>query len=257
MNQNMKEMWNRAAAHFQAIVREYDDGYPDKLMNFLQEKDVLQAGWRVADIGCGTGKYALRFAEAGCGLLLVDIADNMMDYAGKNLAEAQVPVETVICDWSEEKLEDMGWEKSVDLAFASMTPAVRTREDVQKLSAMARRACFISRFADRTDLLPCQVAEALGLEMPRRDYRKESREMIGWLLEDGYLPEVRLVPYGWENPRTVEQACEVVLNGDLGQAIRERGMLEEMKAFVQSLADENGMVNEAVKTTALWILWEV
>ena len=255
--QNMKEMWNRAAAHFQAIVREHDDGYPDKLMAFLEEQGTVQAGWTVADIGCGTGKYAIRFAEAGCGLLLVDIADQMMDYAKQNLAQANVPVETLICDWSAMPLTELGGEKSVDLAFASMTPAVRTHEDLKKLSAMARRYCFLSRFADRTDLLPLEVARALGLEMPKRDHRAESRELVGWLLEDGYLPEVRLVPYGWENPRTVEAACEVVMNGELGSVIDEKGLQEQMKAYISTLADENGMVLEKVKTTALWVLWEV
>ena len=252
-----KEMWNRAAAHFQAIVREYDDGYPDKLMAFLREQNVARPGWRVADIGCGTGKYALRLAELGCSLLLVDIADHMMDYAKQNLAEADVPVETAICDWSRTPLADFGWERSVDLAFASMTPAVRTKADLRKLSAMSRRYCFLSRFADRTDLLPVQAAETLGLKLPKRDHRKESRELIGWLLEDGYLPEVRLVPYGWENLRTIDEAVEVVLNSDLGEAVRESGKQEELKQYVRTLADENGMVHEVVKTTALWVLWEV
>lgn len=257
MNETMRTMWNRAAAHFQSIVREHDNGYPDALMAFLKEKSVLQPGDRVADIGCGAGKYALRFAELGCGLLLVDIADNMMDYAKENLADANVPVETAICDWSDTDLKEAGWEQSVDLAFAAMTPAVRTREDLQKLTAMSRRFCFLSRFADRTDLLIVEAAAACGLELPKRDHCRESREMIGWLLEEGFLPEVRLVPYGWENLRTPEEAWQVIQSSDLGQPVAQAGKEAEVKAYLRTLTDENGMVHERVQTTALWVLWEV
>lgn len=81
--------------------------------------------------------------------------------------------------------------------------------------------------------------------------------MIGWLLEDGYLPEVRLVPYGWENLRTPEEAWEVIQNSDLGQLVAQTGKEAEVKAYLQTLTDENGMVHEQVQTTALWVLWEV
>lgn len=256
MNETMREMWNRNADHFQAIVRQYDNGYPEKLMGFLQEQGVLTPGCRVADVGCGTGKYALLFAEQGCGLLLLDIAENMMEYAKQNLAEYDVPVETLICDWSDTDLAELGGEASVDLAFAAMTPAIQTHEDLRKLTAMSRRHCFLSRFADRTDLLMVQTAQACGLQLPKRDHRAASREMIGWLLEDGFLPEVRLIPYGWENQRTVEEACEILLRGDLAQEIEEYGKQEQVRAYVQSLADEKGMVRETVCTTALWVLWE-
>lgn len=257
MNETMRTMWNRAASHFQAIVHDADGGYPDGLMAFVREQGAAGPGCRVADIGCGAGKYALRFAELGCGLLLVDIADNMMDHAKENLAEANVPVEYAICDWSDTDLAEMGWERSVDLAFASMTPAVRTREDLRKLCTMSRRYCFLSRFADRTDRLPKQAAEACGLCMPEWSYRAETLQFLDWLLEDGYFPTVRFVPYGWENLRTVEEAWEVVLNSDLGPVITESGKQEQVKEFVRTLADENGMVREVVKTTALWALWEV
>ena len=257
MNETIRTIWNRAAAHFQSIVRESDNGYPDQLMAFLQDKDVLRPGCRVADIGCGAGKYAIRFAELGCDLLLVDIADHMMDYAKQNLADACVSVETAICDWSETDPAEAGWEASVDLAFAAMTPAVRTREDLRKLTAMSRKFCFLSRFADRTDLLMVQTAQALGLELPKRDHHRESRDMISWLLEDGFLPEVRLVPYGWENLRTPEEAWEVIRNSDLGETIVQLGKEDEGKAYLRTLTDEAGMVHEQVQTTALWVLWEV
>ena len=257
MNETIKEMWDRNAAHFQAIVHEDDDGYPQKLVEFLQEQGALTPGCRVADVGCGTGKYAIRFAKLGCGLLLLDISENMMAYAKENLAEFQVPAETRLCDWSEMELSELGGEASVDLAFAAMTPAIQTHEDLRKLTAMSRRYCFLSRFAGRRDLLLEQTAQALGLQLPKRDHQAASRELVGWLLEDGFLPEVRLVPYGWENLRTVEETCEILLRDDLGETIREAGKTEQMKAYVQTLADETGMVRETVRTTALWVLWEV
>ena len=256
MQNEVREQWNRMAAHFQSIVREHDDGYPDRQMAFLQEQGTLFPGAVVADIGCGAGKYAIRFAELGCGLKLLDIADNMMDYAKQNLADAGVPVETYLCDWSETDLAELGGEDSVDLAFAAMTPALQTREDVRKFTAMSRKYCFVSRFADRKDLLLTAAAEACGLALPERDHAAASREMLGWLLEDGYLPEVRRIPYGWENLRTVEEAYEILLRSDLGNAVREAGKEVQLKQWLQTQKDEAGMIHEVVQSMALWVLWE-
>lgn len=52
------------------------------------------------DIGCGVGKYAIRFAGRGCGVHLLDLADEMLKYARENMRAYDVPWRAQECDGS-------------------------------------------------------------------------------------------------------------------------------------------------------------
>ena len=253
MDEEVKERWNRAAAHYQATVREENGGYPDRLMEFLWDAGALRPGCYVADIGCGAGKYAIRFAGLGCGLLLLDIADHMMAYTKENLASVGVSAEFAVCDWAEVDLAARGWEKSVDLAFASMTPAVETRADLQKLSAMSRGFCFVSKFVEMDNLLCRQAAKLCGAAPPDVRAREDPLALLRWLLEDGYLPAVRFDPYGWENVYSPREAEAALRESEWGAALPAGRLREALVA----LAGADGMVRETVRAKTMWLLWDV
>ena len=249
--------WNQAADHFQKIVDEKDEGYTNRLIEFLCEQEALKRGIRVADIGCGAGKYAVHFAKRGCGLLLVDFSENMMAYTKKNLSSYGIETEEMVCDWSAADIEKNGWKKSVDLAFASMTPAVSTEEDIFKLCEISRKYCFMSKFLSRKNLLFQEIA--LQCEIEEEQEKETSEELLrplAYLLSLGYLPQIRCVPYGWENRYTPKEAETYLLNSNLGVSIREKGMEKELTKILKKLAEKDGCVKEKVEANAFWMLWE-
>ena len=69
-----KEMWNRMADHFQNIIEEDNGGHPERLVAFLEEKGALKPGIRIADIGCGAGKYAIRLRVPPLGVCVLRCA---------------------------------------------------------------------------------------------------------------------------------------------------------------------------------------
>ena len=252
-----KEMWNRMAAHFQSIIEEDNGGHPERLIAFLEERGALKPGIRIADIGCGAGKYAIRFAKKGCDLFLMDIAENMMEYAKQNVAEYNVSVETTVCDWAETDVIQAGWEKSVDLAFAAMSPAIVTKDALRKQCAIAKNHCFISKFYKLDNLLIHDAAEYLGLDVPPYSGEDFWKKLAQWLLEDGYLPEIRFDSYGWVNEYSVEKAVDAVMRSDLGTLITEKNLQNELQQYLRGIATADGIIREVVNAKVFMLLWDV
>lgn len=254
---NERDRWNQAADHFQKIIDDENGGYTNRLLKFLCEEGALKKGSRVADIGCGAGKYAVQFARLGCSLLLVDFSENMMAYTKKNLASYGIETEESVCDWSAVDIEKNGWKNSVDLAFASMTPAVASDEDIFKLCEISRKYCFMSKFLSRKNLLFQEIADKCGIEDEQEtETGEELLKPLRYLLSRGCLPQIRCVPYGWENRYTPEEAEAYLLNSETGFRIKEKGLEKELKAVLLKMAEKDGYVKEKVEAKVFWMLWE-
>lgn len=253
MDIEMKQQWNQAADHFQKILHEEED-YAQKLVGFLRSEGALTDGCRVADIGCGVGKYALKFADYGCELLLVDIADNMLQYARENLQQRGVTAQQVICDWADTDLDAMGWTASADLVFASMTPAVQKAEDLEKLCRMSKKYCFVSKFLSRRNRLLEKAAERCGIQL-QEDHREfdQSMEILQWVLRQGCLPKVQFEPYDWVNVCTPEEAKQRILSS----AQKDQFAGIDLDSVLEQMAQPDGTVLETVEAGTMWLLWDV
>lgn len=254
-----KELWNSVAEQYQSTVyTKNESSYPDELMSFLRSKNAVVAGERIADIGCGAGKYAVRFAGEGCNLLLIDIADQMLFYTKKNLEAANVKWETSECDFAETDIEEMGWNKSVELAFAAMTPAVETERDIEKMCMMSKKHCFLSRFASMDNPVRKYVCDSLGITMPSWGVDGITYlDLAGFVKKLGYLPELTYADYEWENVMTIDETVEKLFTGNyliVGDTEENR---EKVVSAVTSLANKDGMVRELVKSKIAWLYWDV
>ena len=67
-------------------------------MTFLLEELDLPAGSRILDMGCGTGRHAVRLAQAGYCVTGVDISEGMLSQARRAAEAAGVDVEWVQAD---------------------------------------------------------------------------------------------------------------------------------------------------------------
>ena len=256
---NEREMWNRMAAHYQSTLHTEDESsYPNDLMNDLIRKGAAETGSRVMDIGCGVGKYALRFAKRGCDVHLLDLSDEMLRYARENMRPFPVKWTAEECDWEQTDVWARGWEKSVDLAFAAMTPAVSDRRGVENMISVSRRHCFISKFASFHNRLNERVRAALGIES--RDENFDGRvwmELANVVAERGYLPEITYHDYSWENFLTVDQAMERFFDGYNMQLADTSDNRRRVQDALAPITNAEGIVHEQVQTRAAWIYWDV
>ena len=73
---------------FDPVAEQYDavrPGYPDALIDDLVSVSGVPPGGRILEIGCGPGKATISFAQRGFAMLCIDISENMIRVARRNL----------------------------------------------------------------------------------------------------------------------------------------------------------------------------
>jgi ubiquinone/menaquinone biosynthesis C-methylase UbiE len=112
----------------------YDSWYKTKTGNLIDQLEtdlaieLLQPkpGSKVLDIGCGTGNYSIKLAQAGCKVVAIDVSQNMLDIAKKKTTELNLEI-----DFRLGKSENLVFPDNSFDAVVSVT-AVEFFENVQK-----------------------------------------------------------------------------------------------------------------------------
>jgi len=90
-----------------ALLYANNDTYKTVLHN-LQSKDysvwtqellnICQKGWRVCELGVGTGETTLALAQMGCDVTCIDYSDDVLSFVGKIAKRLDLSITTVHCD---------------------------------------------------------------------------------------------------------------------------------------------------------------
>lgn len=247
--------WNEAAADYQKVFLNGISDYNRELMDFLMDRGMLRPGCRVIDVGCGIGKYGTYFAAMGCDVTLTDISPGMLELAKKNMSTFDTPWTVLECDFQQVEAEHPVFAGGFDLGFSTMCPAVHDLNTVKKLSGMVKSHCFITHFVSWEEPLRQRFFEKMGLEV-QEDMNRFYAHMDGLyqaVIDAGYKPEVKYVPYNWCDERSPEAAAEYLLkrvNAEVTDEIREKAI-----KVAAELCDERGFFADEVKTTVAWLWW--
>lgn len=76
-----RDPYRRVARIYDRVIEPMNAGLRDVALRV----DPPKAGWKVLDIGCGTGTGLARYGQAGCELFGVDVSAAMLDRARKRL----------------------------------------------------------------------------------------------------------------------------------------------------------------------------
>ena len=256
--ENTRENWDKAAGRYQDVFRLGLNDYNASLLRFWQEVGMLFSGARVIDIGCGVGKYGTYLAELGYDVTLTDISGEMLRHAEANMARYSTPWAVYRCDFNEATGKESVFAGGFDLAISTMSPAIHNVETVQKMSAMTRGWCFLSRFYDWEQPFRDSLMRELGME-PRRvfnDLQGDVASIIQAVRDAGFAPEVRYVDYNWADPRTPEQMADYMLRTYFAEDENRDALAHETLCLAEQHANTEGKVIDNVNTRVAWLWWK-
>ncbi|MDI3480705.1 MAG: hypothetical protein PWQ97_360 [Tepidanaerobacteraceae bacterium] len=253
-----REFWDGRADHFCTnAYRKSAVERVGKLIAMLTEKGMLTKNSSVLDIGCGPGAYAVEIAKRAKEVVGIDISPRMLDHAENVRKNEKLEnLKLLKLDWEQVLLEELKWEMRFDLVFASMCPAINSKNSLEKMIRASRGYCFMSTFARREESIRDRLAEEL---IPNWDLKSQGKGVyccfnILWLM--GYYPEITYVDSCWENKFSFREAVEyycaaLPIPGGPSKAQR-----EFIESYLKTL-DEDGLITEKVKMKFAWIYWKV
>lgn len=247
---------NRNADEQQRVYALGMNEYNEALLRFWQETGIIRPGCRVLDIGCGVGKYGTWLAGLGCEVTLTDVSGEMLRRASENMARYDTPWAVYEADFNAVTGRESVFEGGFDLVLSTMSPAVHDLKTVRKMSGLSRGWCFLARFTSWEQPLRDELMRRMGLEPRRvRDHlTNEAEPLIRAVRDAGYAPQVRIVPYRWADLRSPEEMAGYLCRRYFTEAERERLYAPALGA-ARELADEMGLLRDAVSTEVAWIWW--
>lgn len=250
--------WDARADRFNEYQQTNKSPIEDQVLSYLAEC-VLSQEFNVLDIGGGSGRYAIPLAKRSKEVVMTDFSANMLAHARNNAsAEGVSNINFEKLDWSEADLKALGWEQAFDVVFASMCPALRTSEGLEKMIAASKKYCFINQFIVDKDSVGIFLDEHLEIERtfdPHND-RDSVERFFNELWKRGFDPQIRYAVDEYHKEMSFEEALSI-LEKDYGATAREKG--KNIKDLLEEYRKNEGTNNIPVrgKTVSAMILWEI
>lgn len=209
-NPEAEAMWDSRSEQFSHSQQSEKTGFPSKVTDLLARKGYLPDN-TVLDIGGGTGRYALHFAKIAKYVTITDLSSGMLEQARMNIErEGLTNVSYQKLNWDEVEITGSKYEKSHDVAFASMCPAVRTKSGILKMIETANKGCVINQFIKTRDTLVEELKSASDMADqydPHND-RETLQATFNILWELGYNVQLAYHTCSRKNKYTVQEAID-------------------------------------------------
>ncbi|MDR0648002.1 MAG: class I SAM-dependent methyltransferase [Synergistaceae bacterium] len=227
-------------------------------VEFLQGHGLLNGEGEVIDIGCGLGRFVVAFSKAAGHVTGLDISPHMIECSAQLAASQRIKnVSFETCDFAEVDIDKNNWRSRFDLVFASITPALNSLADLEKMIAMSRAYCFSSNSVNAhepvtEDLLKDLFKIDLSLHWNGRQFYA----MFNLLWLRGYFPLVTIFKESSEervrpNRSLAVRIAEKYLHGAA------EADLEKINDWLVKRTDSDGLLIFPTCRWYAWMLWDV
>ena len=201
---------------FDKIAKAYDHfrpSYPARMIEHIERTAQLGPRSRLLEIGCGTGKATILFAERGYEILCIEPGTNLIDLAVDKLRG--YPVSFVNClfeDWQETP-------KAFDVVYSGQAFHWVSKEVGYAKAAAALKpggylALFWNRFPRREDALRRAIDAAYQrcapelVEKAKQNPRvllKNEMDQAAEIMTSGHFQDVAMLRFPWSQRYSTEQ----------------------------------------------------
>lgn len=198
------------APDYEAYVASVLKKRVEKVIVILEQEGLLRPDTEILDVGCGPGTYALPFARQVKAVTALDAARVACRILEQKVRKEQLTNITVLERlWEDVDLAGEGLAGRFDLAFASLTPAVRDYETLIKLNQASRGyCCLVSRVGSCDPVRQDLWRAILKQEQPKPDHNLVY--IFNLLFTKGYCPTMRYFNVEWVEDQAVNGAAKML-----------------------------------------------
>lgn len=156
----------------------------NRILTWIEDQVVSFKDLSVLDIGAASGVFSIPFAEKGANVTAIEPSPELSIMLEKNSMNYSVQVNII-----QKPFEEISTDKnnqSYDLVFASMCPAMKDWEMVEKALSFAKKFCYISMMAGpKENHLMDELLPIIDLE-PREIGSSDMAYLLQLLYVNGY-----------------------------------------------------------------------
>ncbi|MTI66154.1 MAG: class I SAM-dependent methyltransferase [Firmicutes bacterium] len=246
-----ERFWDERADEFNERIKREERLDPVK---FLFQKGYIDKESKILDIGCGPGKYSLKFKEKCRKVIGIDISNKMISKAKENALKNSKEIEFKKVFWEDVNLDKLDWVNEFDLVFASMCPGINSFKTLNKMINASKGSCFLSGFVERKDLLWDSVRKMVNEDKKSRKDKIYYSFNILWQM--GYFPEIKYINKNWEHNWSIDYIIELYISRiEMKRKLKDFEK-ENIANFLKSKSN-NGFVKEKINAKIAWLYWNV
>ncbi len=244
------ECWDRAADGYDDLdqCRDYINQV-ESVVSILKDSGLLNKETHVIDIACGTGTYAVRMAPFCRSVTCLDISGRMLEKLREKKQLAGLDnIELIHGDWHE-----FSTDRKFDLVFCSMSPLLRTMDNVDRFFEYScRHVAFVTWAGIRENTILMELGARLLGRRPG-SHTSDMNVIFNYLYALGYAPELRFFRGCWEKSRSVEKQIKNLI----WRLEMYRPLDDVEKDFIRSYVmerSENGMMTVTTKVRTVLMM---
>jgi SAM-dependent methyltransferase len=248
-----KAFWERMARHYPLPFDKDTFAETCHVISLVKSKGVEIAGATILDIGCGTGIYTLPLARDAYQVTGLDDSEAMMARFAYALAlEGMENVIPITASWTAIDISDVGFNKAFDIAWISMSPAVQTLSDFERMEQCATKWCvYIGWGRKRKNSFMEEIFNTHGLHYGAPPGAEAAYDLLS---RSGRKPSLDYFEASWTWTGTVEDAiedaaCFIEMQGGRPQ----RDLIENVAAS----HEYDGMISHTTHVEEGLIVWKV
>ncbi len=172
--------WEDKAAGYTLPFETRTFSRTSRILDYIADNGILITGARLLDVGCGTGAFALPFAQRGASVTALDISANMLERLAAEAERLHVgPVRPIRISWKAIDTRETGLEEAFDIVVSAFSAAVNTEEDLLAMERCSTKWCvsIASGKIRRTALCEKILADCGAPSDPNPDTRKIRRKL--------------------------------------------------------------------------------
>ncbi|RYG72945.1 class I SAM-dependent methyltransferase [Lentibacillus lipolyticus] len=246
--ETVEQNWDQKAEMFYRNQVTGSTYYNRAVPRLLEQKGIVTPSSTLLDIGAGSGRYAIPFAQICQSVHALDLSSEMLRYMQQEIEKHNLTnIHMTKSAWP--TAEEIG---EFDIAFAAMCPATRSIEALREMSKTASKYGVICQFTASTDRVMEALKEHYVIDTdPKGPHHNRNilQAYFNILWELGYEPEISYLRDTFEVHMTITEAV------DTYRKRYDQAEAEQIRKVINTI-QQDGMINNRKYTTLAVISWE-